>query len=250
MPSTRSVRWAVCGCADAKQSSGFEDPSDRPARARHDPWWATGFAHLNSRGERRPQSLLQSGARQRADNPVDFFPVPNHHEQRDRLCAKPGGQSWVRVDVDLHDLQMPRVTFGEVFEHGRDHPTGPAPRRPEIHHDRHGRGRLCRERAGVRVHDPRQRGLAPRTSRHSLRDRADAIARVTGRAANDGHDHQSRTRRSRGRRVPPDRPLESASGPIPAATRRTCVNRSTEICGQLVDTSVESLLSAWRETGL
>ena len=117
-----------------------------------------------SRGERWPQSLLQSGARQRADNPVDFFPVPNHHKQRDRLCAKPRGESWIRVDVDLHDLQMPRMTFGEVFEHGRDHPTGPAPRRPEIHHDRHGRGRLGRERARVRVHDPRQRGLAPRTS--------------------------------------------------------------------------------------
>ncbi len=38
---------------------------------------------------------------------------------------------------------------------------------------------------GVRVDDPRERGLAPRASRDSLGDRADSIARITGRAADD-----------------------------------------------------------------
>ncbi len=93
-------------------------------------------------------------------------------------CARPGSQSWVRVDVDLHDLQMPRVTFGEVFQHGRDHPTRPAPRRPEIDDNRHGRGRLDRERGAVRVDDPRQCCLAPWAARDSAVDRADAIARA------------------------------------------------------------------------
>jgi hypothetical protein len=44
----------------------------------------------NSGGEHRPQPLLQSGARHRADNSVDLFPVLDHDEQRDRLRAKPG----------------------------------------------------------------------------------------------------------------------------------------------------------------
>ena len=152
----------------------------------------------NSGDERWPQPLLQSGARKRADDSVDLLAVPDHNEQRDRLRSKLGGESWIRVDIDLDDLEMPRVMLREVFKHRRDHPTGPAPRRPEIHHHRHRRGRLGRERAGVRIHDPWERGLAPRASGDSLGDRADAIPCVTGRAADDGHDHQSRIRPSRG----------------------------------------------------
>jgi hypothetical protein len=179
-------------------------------------------------GEHWPQPLLQSCARQRADNSVDLFPAPDHDEQRDRLRAKPGCESSVRVDVDLDDLEVPRVTFGEVFKHGRDHPTWPAPRRPEIHHHWNGRGRLGRERVGVRVDDPGQRGLASRASRDSLGYRADAIARVTGRTGNDRHDHQSRTGRCRSRLAPPDQSLHGACVRIPAATRRTCVKGSIE----------------------
>ena len=40
---------------------------------------------------------------------------------------------------------------------------------------------------------------SPRASRDSLGDRADAVARFTGRAADGAHDHQGRTRRSRSR---------------------------------------------------
>ena len=43
--------------------------------------------------------------------------------------AEPRSESWIRVDIDLHDLQVSRVTFGEVFKHGPDHPTRPAPPR-------------------------------------------------------------------------------------------------------------------------
>ena len=157
----------------------------------------------NSGGEHRPQPLLQPSARKRADNSVDLLPVPDHDQQRDRLRAKPRGESWIRVDVDLHDLQVSRVTLGEVLEHGRDHPTRPAPCRPEIDHHWHGRGRLGRERAGVRVDDPRKSGLAPRASRHPLGDRGDPVARIAVRAADDRHDDQGRAGRSLGRLATP-----------------------------------------------
>ena len=167
-------------------------------------------------GEHWPQPLLQRDARKRADNSIDLLAVADHDEQRDRLRAKPGRESWIRVNIDLRDLEMPCVPFGKVFKHRRDHPTRPAPRRPEIHHHRHRRRRLGHKRIAVRVDDPRQRGLAPRASRDPPRDRANAIARVTGRAADGGHDHQSRTRRSRGRLA--DQPPEGAWGCVPAAT--------------------------------
>ena len=136
-------------------------------------------------GEHWPQALLQSGARQCTHNSVDLVPVPDHDEQRDRLRPKPGSESWIRVDIDLYDLQVSRVTFGEVFKHGRDYPARPAPRRPEIDQHGHGRGRLARERVVVGVDDPGKGGLAPRASRDSPRDRAHAVAGVAGRAADD-----------------------------------------------------------------
>ena len=153
----------------------------------------------HSGGEHWPQPLLQRSARKRADNSVDLLSVADHDQQRDRLRAKPRGESWIRVDVDLHHLQVSRVTRGQVLEHGRDHPTRPAPRRPEIDHYGHGRGRLGRERGAVRVDDPRQSRLAPRAARDSAVDRADAIARVATRAADDRHAHQSRAPRRSGR---------------------------------------------------
>jgi len=179
------------------RGSSNSAPEETPGSRRPSP-------DQHSGGEQWPQPLLQRRARKRADNPVDLLPVPDHNEQRDRLRAKPRGESRIRVNVDLHDLQVPGVTFGEVLEHGRDHPTRPAPCRPEIHHHRHGRGRLGRERAGVRVDDPRQRGLAPRASRDSVGDRPDAIARITGRAADNRHHHQGRPRRSGDR---PEQPI-------------------------------------------
>ena len=104
----------------------------------------------------------REAARRQLDRPLSR---PGSREQRDRLRSEPGRESWIRVDIDLHDLQMPSVTLGEVFKHGRDHPTRPAPRRPEIDHRWHGRGRLARERVVVGVDDPGERGLAPRASR-------------------------------------------------------------------------------------
>ena len=160
-------------------------------------------ANQQSGGKHWPQSLLQRSARKRADNSVELLPVPDDNEQRDRLRAKPRGESWIRVDIDLHDLQVSRVTVGQVLEHGRDHPTRPAPRRPEINHHGHGRGRLGRERGAVRVDDPRQIGLAARASRHSLGDRGDPVARIAGRAADDRHDDQVRAGRSLGRLATP-----------------------------------------------
>src|SRR5207245_1370013 len=70
--------------------------------------------------------------------------------------------------------------------------TRPAPRRPEIDHHGHRRGRLGCERVAVRVDDPRQTGLAAPAARDSAGDRPDAIARVAARAADDRHDHQGR----------------------------------------------------------
>jgi hypothetical protein len=145
-------------------------------------------ANQQSGGKHWPQSLLQRSARKRADNSVDLLPILDHDEQRDRLRAKPGREHGIRVDVNLHDLEVPHVSLGEIFKHGRDHPTGSAPRRPKIHHHGHGRGRLGPESAGVPVHDPRKIGLAPRASRHSLGDRGDPVARIAGRAADDRHD--------------------------------------------------------------
>ena len=172
-------------------------------------------ANQQSGGKHWPQSLLQRSARKRADNSVDLLPIPDHDEQRDRLRAKPGSEPWIRVDIDLHDLQVPHVTLGEIFKHGRDHPTRPAPRRPEIHHHRHGRGRLSRERGAVPVHDPRKIGLAPRASRHSQGDRGDPVARMAGRAADDRHDHQGRAGRSLGRLATPSSRLNARLAPLP-----------------------------------
>ncbi len=42
------------------------------------------------------------------------------------------------IRVDLGHDQSPRVTARQLLEVGRDHPTGRAPRRPEVHEDRHG----------------------------------------------------------------------------------------------------------------
>ena len=176
-------------------------------------------------GEHRPQPLLESGARQSTNNSIDLSPVPDH-EQRDRLSAEPGRESWIRVDIDLHDLQVPSVMLGEVSKYGRDHPTRPAPRRPKIDHRRHGRGRLGRERVVVGVDDPGERGLAPRASRDSLRDWTHAVARIAGWAADDGHHHQGRPAELPSRTSLSS--LNGLGGSIPAATRRTCVNRSTD----------------------
>ena len=118
------------------------------------------------------------------------------------------------------------MTLGQVLEHGRDHPTRPAPRRPEIDHYGHGRGRLGRERGAVRVDDPRQSSFAPRAARDSAVDRDDAIAGVATRAADDRHDHQVRARRSSGRLDPPS----SASTAVWTHPRRNAKNT-----GQPVD---------------
>ncbi len=140
--------------------------------------------------EHWPQPLLQRCPRKCADDSVDLFALPHYDEQRDRLGAELGSKPLIRVDVDLHDLQVTRVTFRKVFEHRRDHPTRPAPGSPEVDDHRHRRGGLGHERVGVRVDDPRQRRLAPRASRNSLRDRTDTVARPAGRAADDRHQHQ------------------------------------------------------------
>ena len=192
----------------------------------------------HSGGEHWVQPLLQRSARKRADDSVDLLTVPDHDQQRDRLRAKPRGESWIRVDVDLHDLQVSRVTLGQVLEHGRDHPTRPAPRRPEIDHYGHGRGRLGRERGAVSVDDPRQSGLAPRAARDSAVDRADAIAGAATRAADDRHAHQSRTRRSSDRLDPPS----SASTGVWTHPRRDAKN-----IGQPVDRDHDHVIFDARE---
>ena len=120
------------------------------------------------------------------------------------------------------------MTLGQVLEHGGDHPTGPAPRRPEIDDYGHGRSRLRRERVGVRIDEPGQLGLALRASRDSPSDRTHAIASIARRAADDRHHHyQGRGPSSRSRLASP-LPPEGASAPVAVATRRTCANRSTE----------------------
>jgi hypothetical protein len=73
-------RSAATACLpSAEPDSPARDVKHRRARA-----WSA-----NSRGERRPQPLLQRGPKQRGDDAVDLLPVPDHDEQRDRLRAKP-----------------------------------------------------------------------------------------------------------------------------------------------------------------
>jgi hypothetical protein len=71
-------------------------------------------------------------------------------------CA-PNRESGIRVDVDLYDLEVPRLTFGEVFKHRRDHPTGPAPGRPETATTGTDAVVSAVKGVGVRVDDPRKR---------------------------------------------------------------------------------------------
>ncbi len=186
--ATTSRTSLICGSSNS-------GPGDTPLRGRSSP-------AQRSRREHWPQPLLQRSARKRADHPIDLLPVPDHDQQRDRLRPEPAGESWVRVDIDLHDLDVPRVSLREVFKYRRDQPAGPTPRRPEIDHNRHRCRGLGSERVAVGVDDPRQRGLAPWASRDFLRDRTDAIPRVTRRAADDAHHHQGRTRPGRGRLAP------------------------------------------------
>ena len=210
--SPTSILWSQAsprGCAAtlACWFANLLDPRFEPIRAWRAPVRGGSSPDQHSGCEHWVQPLLQRSARKRAYNSVDLLPVADHDQQRDRLRAKPRGECWIRVDVDLHYLQVSRVTLGQVLEHGRDHPTRPAPRRPEIDHYGHGRGRLGRERGAVRVDDPRQSGLAPRAARDSAVDRDDAIASVATRAADDRHDHQVRARRSSGRLDPPSSAL-------------------------------------------
>ena len=110
------------------------------------------------------------------------------------------------------------MTLGQVLEHGGDHPTGPAPRRPEIDDYGHGRSRLSRERVGVRIDEPGQLGLALRASRDSPSDRTHAIASIARRASDDRHHHyQSKGPSSRSRLPSPPRPR---ARPRPSLSRR------------------------------
>ena len=70
--------------------------------------------HMPSEGEHGCESLLERGSRQGADDSVDLLCVADDDEQRDRLCAESCGELRIGVDVDLHDLEVPSVLFGEV----------------------------------------------------------------------------------------------------------------------------------------
>jgi hypothetical protein len=132
-PATRRgcvANLAITSRTELTRGPSNSAPGETPVRGRSSPDQQSG-------GKQWPQPLLQRSARKRADNSVDLSPVPDHDEQRDRPRAKFGSESWIRVDIDLDDLQVSRVTLGEVFKHGRDHPTRPARRRPEIDDNGH-----------------------------------------------------------------------------------------------------------------
>jgi hypothetical protein len=113
----RMAMIEFAGYPGALHAQDLVDLRFEQLRACGDAPLAEGRAWISG-GEQWPQPLLQRSARKRADDSVDLLTVPDHDEQRDRLRAKPRGESSIRVDVDLYDLEVPRVAPGQVLEHG------------------------------------------------------------------------------------------------------------------------------------
>src|SRR5690348_16549601 len=62
--------------------------------------------------------------------------VLEEHQGRDAADAVLGRGRLVLVDVELRDLEAPRVLRGDLVERRCDHLAGPAPLRPIVHEDR------------------------------------------------------------------------------------------------------------------
>src|SRR5439155_117869 len=58
--------------------------------------------------------------------------VLEQDHRRDRADAEASGGDRIGVDVKLGDLDLLALLVRDLLEDRRDHPTGPAPRRPEV----------------------------------------------------------------------------------------------------------------------
>ena len=59
-----------------------------------------------------------------------------NHQSRDRSDSVGAGNLGILVDVQLCNLDLPLHLSCNLLQGGRNHPTGAAPLRPEVHDDR------------------------------------------------------------------------------------------------------------------
>src|SRR5262252_8934514 len=72
------------------------------------------------------------GLRQRADLLRVRLAALEQDQCRNAPDAELAGRTWIGVDVELRDGQLPSVVAGQVLEHGRDHLAGTAPLGPVV----------------------------------------------------------------------------------------------------------------------
>ena len=80
---------------------------------------------------------LDVGRGARAARARDFAAVREHGERGDGPYPEAVAQLADRIGIDLHDQHAASLARGHFLQFGRDHPARPAPRGPEIDHDRY-----------------------------------------------------------------------------------------------------------------
>src|SRR6266850_956265 len=198
--------------------------------------WSRRSARVRSSGDRPLEPARDLGLGLHVHDTVDLAAAPQHEQRGNAARVEARGGGRVLVDVELADLHAAGELSGQLLDHRREHPAGPAPRRPQVEQHGQRRGFGLAGEVGVGDDDgrrvERQGPLA--APAHGMLAGADgrrrhAVGRAARRAADEGdlsgrcHSPTPRDAGARNRapaRAPARPPARTgvARGPAPRAT--------------------------------